>query len=78
MAWNKMFLNITGVMIDSSFGYGCLSKISSGGASVARARAAKVSIIRLIQRIWTALRGVSIVTTALKNTMKQATTLTVS
>ena len=33
-------------MIASSFGYGCLSKISSGGASVARARAAKVSIIR--------------------------------
>lgn len=46
-----MFLHITGVIIDSSLGYGYLSKISSGGASVARARAAKVSMIRLTQSI---------------------------
>jgi hypothetical protein len=46
-----MFLHITGEMIASSFGYGNLSKISSGGASVARARAAKVSMIRLTQSI---------------------------
>jgi len=78
MAWVKIFLHITSVIIASSFGYGCLSKISSGGASVARARAAKVSIIKLTQSIWTALRGVSVVTTAPKNTMNIATTLTVS
>lgn len=73
-----MFLHITGVIIDSSFGYGYLSKISSGGASVARARAAKVSMIRLTQSIWTAFKGVSVVTTAPKNTINIATTLTVS
>lgn len=73
-----MFLHMTAVIIASVFGYGYLSKISSGGASVARARAAKVSIIRLTQSIWTALRGVSVVTTAPKNTMNIATTLTVS
>jgi uncharacterized protein (UPF0333 family) len=46
-----MFLHMTAVIIASVFGYGYLSKISSGGASVARARAAKVSIIRLTQSI---------------------------
>jgi len=42
---------MSSVTIGASFSYGYLSRISWAGGSVARARAAKVSIIRLTQSI---------------------------
>lgn len=46
-----MFLHMTSFTIEADFGYGYLSKISSDGGSVARARAPKVSMTRLTQSI---------------------------
>jgi hypothetical protein len=53
-------------------------KMLSPGGSVAKARAAKVSIIKLIQSIYTALRGESFRKTDPKKTIAKATTLIVS
>jgi len=47
--------------------------MSLGGGSVARARAANVSIIRFTQSIYTAFKGDFFVTTAPRNTMNIAT-----
>jgi len=59
-AWPSMFLYITAVIIGLSFLYGCLSRMSKAGGSDARAHAPKVSMIKLIQSISTALRGESL------------------
>lgn len=48
-------------------------RMSAGGGSVANARAAKVSIIKLTQSICTAFNGDFLVTTAPKKTMNIAT-----
>ena len=53
-------------------------KILSPGGSVAKARAAKVSMIKLIQSIYTALSGESFRKTDPKKTIARATTLIVS
>lgn len=45
---------------------------------MAKASAAKVSIIRLTHNIWTGVSGDSLINTAPKNAMNMATTLTVS
>lgn len=50
-AWQMMFLHIRGVMMYSVLPYGLRLKSSSLGGSVAKARAAMVSIIRLTQSI---------------------------
>lgn len=50
----------------------------SEGGSVARAKAAKVSIIKLTHSIWTDVKGVSVKTTAPKKTINIATILTVN
>jgi hypothetical protein len=55
-----MFLHITAVTIGLSFLYGYLLRISSAGGSEARAHAPKVSMIKLIQSIITALSGESL------------------
>jgi hypothetical protein len=66
------------VMIASVLLYGyCRSRASLGG-SVANARAAKVSMIRLTQSIYTDVRGESPSTTEPRNTRNIATTLTVN
>jgi len=65
-------------MISSDLEYGILNNNSSDGGSVARAKAAKVSIIKLTQSIWTGVKGDSLIRTAPKKAMKIATTLTVS
>ena len=52
-----MFLHMTGVMIDSCLEYGYIVKRLMFGSSVARAKAAKVSISKLTQSISTVLRG---------------------
>lgn len=46
--------SIMGVIIESSFFIGCLSKSLSEGGSVASARAPKESMIKFIHIIWTA------------------------
>ena len=59
-------------------GCGFLSKIVASGGSVARAKAARVSIMRLTHNIWTAVSGESLSIKEPKKTMNIATTLTVS
>lgn len=73
-----MFLHINGVMIFSFLEYGILNNKSSDGGSVARANAARVSIIKLTQSIWTGVNGDSLMRTAPKKAIKIATTLTVN
>jgi len=69
---------MTSVTIDVLEGCGILAKIDSSGGSVARARAARVSMIRLTHNIWTAVNGESLSITDPKNTINIATMLTVS
>jgi len=64
--------------MDSFYGYGCLARIPSSGGSEARARAAKVSIIRFTQSIYTAVNGGSFKMKEPKNTINIATMFTVS
>jgi len=64
--------------MESSLWYGFLSKSSSLGGSVARARAAKVSIIIFTQSNCTADNGVIWVTADPMKTVNIATTLTVN
>ena len=73
-----MFLHMTGVMICSSLELGFSFKSSCLGGSVARAKAAKVSIIRFTQSICTEVKGESESTTDPKNSISKATMLTVS
>lgn len=73
-----MFLHMTESTILSALLAGCLSMIDSWGGSVARAREAKVSMIRLTQSICTAFNGVSSKIIDPEKTMNIATTLTVS
>ncbi len=78
IAWRMIFLHIKGVMISSVREYGILSNNSSDGGSVASAKAAKVSIIKLTHNIWTGVNGDSLIKTAPRKAMKIATTLTVN
>lgn len=73
-----MFLHMIAVTIMSFLEYGCLSRRSLAGGSVASARAAQVSIIRLTQSIWTEVRVGSSLATPPRKTINIATTLTVS
>ena len=52
-----MFLHMTGVIMLSFLEYGFYSSNLTLGSSVARAKAANVSIKRLIQSIYTVFRG---------------------
>ena len=58
--------------------YGFLFKRSSVGSSVAKARLANVSIMRLTQSSWIVRRGVSPMVNEPRRTSTTATTLTVS
>lgn len=78
IAWRITFLHIKGVIIYSVLEYGILNKSSSDGGSVARAKAARVSMIKFTQSIWTGVNGDSLIKTAPKKAIKIATTLTVS
>lgn len=82
MIWKKacpkIFLFITLLMIGSNFPYGCLSRMASVGISVARARAPKVSMIRLVHRSYTAFSGESERRAELKKTIAKETRLTAS
>lgn len=73
-----MFLHINGVIIPSFLEYGILKSNYYEGGSVARANAAKVSIIKFTQSIWIGVRGDYLMSTAPKNAMNIATTLTVN
>ena len=73
-----IFLHIELVIIGASLFYGFLNKIWLIGGSVAKARAAKVSIIRLTQSIYTAFNGDSFNTTEPINTINIATIFTVN
>jgi hypothetical protein len=66
------------VTIEVLDGCGILSKIFTSGGSVAKARAARVSMIRFTHNIWTAVKGESLSMTEPKKTMNIATTLTVN
>jgi hypothetical protein len=72
-----MFLHITESTIKSNLLAGFLSSKASEGGSVARARAANVSIIRFTQSIYTAVSGGSLNIIAPENTMNRATKLIV-
>lgn len=81
-----IFINVR-LIIKTNSGFGCdiakifktfLSSNASVGNSVANARAAKVSIIRLTQSNWIAVKGDSPPTTAPMQETHTATTLTVS
>ena len=78
MACRMMFLHIRGVMIYSFLEYGILSKSYSEGGSVAKAKAANVSIIRLTHSIWTGVKGDYLIKTSPKKAMNISTILTVS
>lgn len=69
---------MSSVTIESLDGCGFLVRILTSGGSVAKARAARVSMIRLTQSIWTAVNGESLSITDPKKTINMATTLTVS
>ena len=73
-----MFLHIELVIIGASLLHGFLNNISLIGGSVARASAAKVSIIRFTHSIYTAFNGDSFKITEPRNTMNIATTFTVN
>ena len=73
-----MCLIIIGVMIKSVFLTGLSLRRDSLGGSVARARAANESMIRLIHSIWTALNIASLRTMAETKVVMTATMLTVS
>jgi len=73
-----MNLHIWGVMIFYLREYGILYSNSSPGGSVARAKAARVSMMRLTHNICTGVRGDYLMTTAPKKAIKIATMLTVS
>lgn len=73
-----MFLHIGRVIMVAFFLVGGLYMTSRRGGSVASASAAKVSMIRLTQSIYTAVRGESLKMTEPMKTMHKATTLTVS
>ena len=72
-----MFLHITGFTIFSKRDYGSRKSKESLGGSVAKASAAKVSMIKLTQSIWTAVSGGSVKMSEPEKTMKSATRLTV-
>ncbi len=69
---------MTGLIMFSLNPWGGLSNNSYDGGSVARAKAARVSIIRLTHNIWMTLSGESLKTVAPMNTMNSATAFTVS
>lgn len=78
IACKVIFLHIKGVIIYSFLEYGILNKSSSEGGSVAKAKAARVSIIKLTHSIWTGVKGDYLMKTAPKKAMNIATTLTVN
>ena len=73
-----MFLHIEEVIKLSYLEYGFLRRRSSEGGSVAKARDAKLSIIKLIHNICTAFNGDSLITQAPRNAITSATKLIVS
>lgn len=56
MAWPMIIFHILVVINGAFFPAGLRSRISGVGGSVARARAANVSMIKLTHRSWTAVR----------------------
>lgn len=73
-----MNLYMIGVIRYSVLPYGYLLSRSSVGFSVASAKAANVSIIRLTHSIYIAFNGDSLKITPPKNAMNIATTFTVN
>lgn len=79
MAIPKICLHMTGAITFSSELAGLpLVRIEEWGGSVARASAARVSIIKLIQRSWTTVNGDSPRVAEPKNTKMQVEILTVT
>ena len=76
--WQMIDRHIWAVIIFSVREYGILNSSYSAGGSVANARAARVSMIKLTQSIWTGVNGDSLITAAPRKAIKIATTLTVS
>lgn len=76
--WAMIFLHIYAVIKPSNREYGLLCKSSSLGGSVARARAAKVSIIRLTHNICIGVNGDYLRKAAPVNANINAEKLTVS
>lgn len=72
-----MLRHIVALTIFSNLLTGCLSSSSGDGGSVARASAAKVSMIKLTHSIYTAVKGVSVKMIAPENTINRATRFTV-
>lgn len=78
MACPTICLVIIGVIIDSSFLYGFYFNNSSDGGSVAKAKAAKESIIKLTHNIYTVDNMDSSMMTAAMKEEKMATMFTVN
>ena len=73
-----MVLYIIALTMFSFLPYGGLLRTSTDAGSVARARDANVSMIRLTQSIWIVLSGEYLRITAPSTDMNSATILTVS
>ncbi len=73
-----MFLHIEREIMLSYFPWGCLYRRLSLGGSVARARDAKVSMIRFTHNIWMLFKGELLSTTEPRNAITRATKFTVS
>ena len=78
MAWPIMCLNIFLEMMYSYLLWGCLSSNYSVGGSVAKAREARVSIIRLIHNIWIGFMIACLIKAAPTKVIPTATMLTVN
>jgi hypothetical protein len=71
-------LNILGEIIYESLEWGLSSRSVYYGGSVARAREAKVSIIKLIQSSWSGVNNSYLTTAAPTKVHETATTFTVN
>lgn len=73
-----MFFHISTVIKDSNLEYGFLLRRSSLGGSVAKAKDAKVSMIKLTHNIWIGLSGDSLRMAAPEKAITKAHILTVN
>ncbi len=78
IACNEILRHINGVIIYYLREYGILRRSYYEGGYVAKAKAAKVSIIKLTHNIWIGVNGDYFINTAPKNAINIATTLTVN
>jgi len=78
MACPIIIFHMLNEMIDAFFGSGFLSRSSGVGGSVAKANAAKVSMIKLTQRSWTAVRADCSELLAIEDTKANTTAVTLT